>query len=64
MCDMTTSTPSLAVHIAAWAAAQGVSSIDAPVFAEETLLKAASLDYVRWSETAFTGALPLLKLQR
>ena len=29
--DMTTSTPTLALHIAAWAASQGVLALDAPV---------------------------------
>ena len=41
--DMTTSTPSLAVQIAAWAAAQGCISIDAPVSGGDVGAEAATL---------------------
>ena len=49
--------------VAAWAAAQGVSAIDAPVSGGDIGAKAGSLSIMcGGSETAFTSALPLLEL--
>jgi 3-hydroxyisobutyrate dehydrogenase len=42
--DFTTSTPSLALHVAAWSAAQGVMSLDAPVSGGDVGAKAATRD--------------------
>ena len=61
--DMTTSTPSLAVQIAAWAAAQGCISIDAPVSGGDVGAEAATLSIMcGGSEPAMASATPLLEL--
>ena len=61
--DCTTSTPSLAVTIAAWAAAQGVLTLDAPVSGGDVGAKAAKLSIMcGGSEVAMTKATPLLEL--
>lgn len=63
LCDMTTSTPSLAITVAAWAAAQGVNAIDAPVSGGDIGAEAGTLSIMcGGSKTAFDGALPLLEL--
>ena len=61
--DMTTSTPTLALHIAAWAASQGVLALDAPVSGGDVGAEAASLSIMRGgSEPAFEAARPWLEL--
>eukprot|EP00308_Calcidiscus_leptoporus_P001495 CAMPEP_0119380134 /NCGR_PEP_ID=MMETSP1334-20130426/55664_1 /TAXON_ID=127549 /ORGANISM="Calcidiscus leptoporus, Strain RCC1130" /LENGTH=293 /DNA_ID=CAMNT_0007399859 /DNA_START=19 /DNA_END=900 /DNA_ORIENTATION=+ len=61
--DHTTSTPRLAVHIAAWAAAQGVLSLDAPVSGGDIGAEAASLSIMCGGPpTAVERAMPLLEL--
>ena len=61
--DMTTSTPSLAVTIAAWAAAQGVAAVDAPVSGGDVGAKAGTLSIMcGGSQTAFDGAKPFFDL--
>jgi len=61
--DMTTSTPSLAVHIAAQAASQGVHALDAPVSGGDVGAKAATLSIMcGGSVDAMAVAQPLLEL--
>ena len=61
--DMTTSTPSLAVTLAAWAAAQGVKSIDAPVSGGDVGAEAGTLSIMcGGSGPAMERATPLLEL--
>ena len=60
---MTTSTPTLALHIAAWAASQGVLALDAPVSGGDVGAEAASLSIMcGGSEPAFEAARPWLEL--
>lgn len=59
--DMTTSSPSLSVKIAAAAAARGLGSLDAPVSGGDTGARNASLSImVGGDEAAFDRALPIL----
>ncbi len=61
--DMTTSTPSLAVRIAAEAATRGLSAIDAPVSGGPAGAESASLSImVGGGDQAFAAALPVLLL--
>jgi 3-hydroxyisobutyrate dehydrogenase len=61
--DFTTSTPSLALHVAAWSAAQGVMSLDAPVSGGDVGAKAATLSIMcGGSDEAFSAARPWLEL--
>lgn len=61
--DMTTSTPSLAVRIAAEAATRGLSAIDAPVSGGPAGAESASLSIMAGGgDQAFAAALPVLQL--
>uniref|UniRef100_A0A7S3EUF2 6-phosphogluconate dehydrogenase NADP-binding domain-containing protein n=1 Tax=Haptolina ericina TaxID=156174 RepID=A0A7S3EUF2_9EUKA len=61
--DCTTSTPSLAVQVAAWAAAQGAHSLDAPVSGGDVGAEAGTLSIMcGGSEVAMSKTLPLLEL--
>ena len=61
--EMTTSTPSLALHVAAWAAAQGVLALDAPVSGGDVGAEAGTLSIMcGGSEPAFVAAQPWLQL--
>lgn len=60
--DMTTSTPALAQTVAAWAAVQGVASVDAPVSGGDVGAQAASLSIMcGGSDEAMARAAPLLQ---
>ena len=60
--DLTTSTPTLALHVAAWAAAQGVLALDAPVSGGDVGAEAATLSIMcGGSEAAMIGARPWLE---
>ena len=59
--DCTTSTPSLAVTIAAWCASQGVLALDAPVSGGDVGAEAGTLSIMcGGSAKAFETASPLL----
>jgi 3-hydroxyisobutyrate dehydrogenase len=61
--DMTTSKPSLAVTIAAWAAAQGVRSLDAPVSGGDIGAEAGTLSIMCGGpKSAFEDVMPLFEL--
>lgn len=61
--DHTTSTPRLAVHIAAWAAAQGVLTLDAPVSGGDIGAEAGKLSIMcGGSAAAVERTMPLLEL--
>lgn len=60
--DMTTSSPRLALHLAAEAAARGVAALDAPVSGGEVGARGATLSImVGGTEPAFAQALPVLE---
>lgn len=61
--DMTTSSPSLAVRIAAAAGARGIDAIDAPVSGGDVGARDAKLSImVGGSESAFEAVMPILQL--
>lgn len=63
VCDMTTSTPGLALQVAAWAAAQGCLAMDAPVSGGDVGAEAGTLSIMcGGSKPAMDLATPLLEL--
>lgn len=63
ICDMTTSSPSLAVKLAEKAASQGVISLDAPVTGGDVGARKATLSiFVGGAQEGFDRVLPLLQI--